>query len=772
MAFRAPCRALLLLAGIAGCGGSAPIELHTWMLTIEGQAAVESVVLPTRLDDGRLPDERLRYRLRTTASVPPAWRTERLQLVLPDLAAVVQLRVDGVLATDLNPSSKGYRRRGPHAWGIAPDAASDGTLELELEVEHTWSQSAWWGTVPRFLPAADDDPAATRVYIFNLLASGAALIALLQIALASLMIYLSDRRRRVYLPFCVQGVIATFYPMFVAGWTQHVLGVYDAPALAITLVLACTVSIHFTHEFFGLGRPWRGFWWLCAVVCATAIVFSDPFITTRVTGIVTVVGVSIVMVYQVLVCARLVRRGPDRRSALYSLMSWLILVVTGLPDFMWWLGFGDVLGGVRLASIGLAWFAVFLSLLLGQKHVHSLKSSDSLNAELARRVRQLELRRSEIEVLNEELRRQIADRASQIYSAVALAGTRSVTAHLAVGEVVQGRYRVERPIGSGGMGTIYEVTRLSDGRKLALKLPREVHGESLARLAREAHIASTLSHPNVVTIVDVDVASAGFLFLVMELVEGTSLQGHRDRFGDTVWAVPVLRQIADGLAALHRVGIVHRDLKPGNVLVTPLADGAAGIKISDFGISLQPDSDGCNDPLPAPGEDLSEPVTTPHVQNVYESPTQMLPNRRNRKGASKQASVEPGRQPARPRVATSSFLTRTGHIPGTPLYMAPELAGGRKTLSPAADIFAFGVIAYELLTGRRPFSEPPVLAVLERRAIPAPSAIEHDWPECPGELARVLAACLSLSPGDRPTATEIVVVLANTATSASVHAAG
>ena len=173
---------------MAACADSATLELREWQLSIDDRHPAEPVILPTHLDDGRVPDRRLHYRLRTAIAVPTAWQAEPLQLIVPDLAAVVQLNVDGVAATDLNASDKGYRRRGPHAWAIPEHAARDGTLELELAVEHTWTQSAWWGTVPRLLPAGAHDGAATRVYVFNLLASCAALVALLQVALASLTI--------------------------------------------------------------------------------------------------------------------------------------------------------------------------------------------------------------------------------------------------------------------------------------------------------------------------------------------------------------------------------------------------------------------------------------------------------------------------------------------------------------------------------------------------------------------------------------------------------
>jgi len=749
---------VLVLASLVGCGSSTSLELPTWQLSIDGRDGTRRVALPTHFDDGRIPDERLVYRLRTTTSVPPTWRDEPLQLVLPDLAAVVALRVDGVEALLVSSSSTGYRRRGPHTWLIPAAAASDGSLELELVIEHTWTQSAWWGTVPRILPYDASDRAATAVRTFNLFASAAAIVALLEIGLASLVIYVSDRRRRVYLPFAFQGILAGFYPLFVAGWTQHVFGVYDVPVLGVMLAGACIASIYFTHDFFGLQRPSRVFVWLGALASLITVLASDPFMTTRIGGVATIMFVSIVMIYQIRTCARLLRRGPDRKSALYSLLSWLVLVVTGMPDFHWWLGLGDLVGGVRLASIGFTLFAVFLSLLLSQKHVLSLKNSDSLNTELEGRVAQLELRRTEIELLNEELRRQIADRASQIYSAVALASTHGVTASLTEGEIVQGRYRVERPLGSGGMGRIYEVTRLSDGRKLALKVPREIHGQSLARLAREAQIASTLYHPNIVAIVDVDVASAGYLYLVMELIEGTSLDHHRERFGDIAWALPVLQQIAEGLAALHRIGIVHRDLKPANVLLMTSTDVAPCVKIADFGISIHPESehersDGHDDAASAAAVDepSDDAVTQQHVEEHSGPSTAIMPVRGKPKVAAN------GPQP--PKVATSSFLTRTGHIPGTPAYMAPELAKGRTQLSSAADVFAFGVIAHELLTGRRAFSTVPFFALLEKRALPTPTPMLVDWSSCPVELARALDACLAVAPRERPTARELAHLL-------------
>jgi serine/threonine-protein kinase len=262
-------------------------------------------------------------------------------------------------------------------------------------------------------------------------------------------------------------------------------------------------------------------------------------------------------------------------------------------------------------------------------------------------------------------------------------------------------------------------------------------------MAREAQMASTVAHGNVVGIVDVDVAASGFLFLVMELVEGEPLVAHRHRFGDPAWALPVLAQLADGLAALHKAGVVHRDLKPGNVLLT-----GATVKISDFGIALQADE--------------AAPVGDTTASLLAGAPLDAT-------GLLGGDAPEPGGPTAvlRGLPGTSSPLTRTGLLPGTPAYIAPELAGGRAHVSPATDVFAFGVIAHELLTGEKPFAEPPILSLLDGRPVPAPHPLSRGWPGCPPELARLFDACLALAPAERPSASALARALGRETTAAS-----
>ena len=315
----------------------------------------------------------------------------------------------------------------------------------------------------------------------------------------------------------------------------------------------------------------------------------------------------------------------------------------------------------------------------------------------------------DVKTLNDELRRQVADRAARLATALArLDGNPSSTGPraFASGAVVEERYRVARPIGKGGMGAVYEVERVTDGRRLALKvLTGNPDRTALARFAREAQVAAQLDHPNVISVLDVDVTRSGILFLVMELVAGSSLVAARTKYGDVRWALPILTQVARALSAMHARGIIHRDLKPANVLL----DGAT-VKVADFGLAGLID----NAPL---GETLK--------------------------------AVD----------ATSPALTQTGAILGTPLYMAPELAGGAREAAPSSDMFSFGVLAFELLAKDLPYAVPLVLERLRGRSLPEPKLLTHVTPTLRSDLCAMVDGCLAASPGARPTADAVVASL-------------
>lgn len=319
--------------------------------------------------------------------------------------------------------------------------------------------------------------------------------------------------------------------------------------------------------------------------------------------------------------------------------------------------------------------------------------------------------RGEAQVLSAELQHQVAQRARDL--SVALTGAlRPKTGEpLPRGSVFAGRYVVQALLGQGGMGAVYRVSRVGDGRELALKILKgEINIQSGGRFAREAELAATLVHPNLVQVHDVGIEpGSGTLYLAMELVDGPSLASLRSRFGDQAWALPRLKQVVRSVAFLHREGVVHRDLKPENVFLTS-GDLA---KLGDFGIAGLTDD------------------------------AQVM-----RGVSSAEASRFTGPK--------TEDLTHAGMLMGTPLYMAPELAAGVARPSPAADVYALGVMAHEMLTGKVPFTQPPLAAALSGRVVPVPPLWDID---APNDVKWVLVRCLSPNVEERPTAREMLLAL-------------
>jgi len=311
-----------------------------------------------------------------------------------------------------------------------------------------------------------------------------------------------------------------------------------------------------------------------------------------------------------------------------------------------------------------------------------------------RQERIIEAQKARIEqaeaALQRELSHQVAERSREIGAAPAQKNIPIAPLELSPGTRFDARYEIVRALGEGGMGAVYEVRRLTDGQSLALKVVTgPISRTSAQRFAREAEIGARLRHENLVPIVDVGISPQGAPFLVMELVKGAPLEARRqERFGDASWAIPILRQIAHGLAALHDADVVHRDLKPGNVLLSG-DDESPLVRIADFGISRMNEA-------------------------VYGS------------------------------APTAAKLTATNGMIGTPLYMAPELGQGH-TADAAADIFAFGIVAYELLTGRLPFAMPPLLLTMAGHALPTPPSVTPE----------IVLRCLLADPKARPCAKDL-----------------
>jgi eukaryotic-like serine/threonine-protein kinase len=226
-----------------------------------------------------------------------------------------------------------------------------------------------------------------------------------------------------------------------------------------------------------------------------------------------------------------------------------------------------------------------------------------------------------------------------------------------------GPYELTGSLGAGGMGEVYRARDTRLNRAVALKVLPDLFAndaERLARFEREAQVLASLNHPHIAQIYGLEEShpstgsgQGAVRALIMELVEGETLADVMSRGPVPIDQVlPIARQIAYALEAAHEAGIVHRDLKPANVKVRP--DGT--VKVLDFGLAKALD-----------------PVATSTGVGVQNSPT-----------------------------VTSPMMTGRGIILGTAAYMAPEQARGR-AVDKRADIWAFGVILYEMLTGKRAF---------------------------------------------------------------------
>ncbi len=255
-------------------------------------------------------------------------------------------------------------------------------------------------------------------------------------------------------------------------------------------------------------------------------------------------------------------------------------------------------------------------------------------------------------------------------------------------------YRIESKLGEGGMGVVYKAQDIHLGRPVAIKvLPAEkvADPDRKQRFVQEAKAASALNHPNIVTIYDIR-SEGGVDFIVMECIEGRTLdelvpaKGMRPAQG-LKYAV----QIAHALAKAHGAGIVHRDLKPSNVMVTD----EGRVKILDFGLAK----------LMEPADDS-------------------------------------------PDAATVRPMTQEGMVVGTPAYMSPEQAEGRR-LDARSDIFSFGSVLYEMVTGRKPFTGDSHLAILTRILNEDPGPPSGLAASIPPELEKIILCCLRKDPARR-----------------------
>jgi hypothetical protein len=268
---------------------------------------------------------------------------------------------------------------------------------------------------------------------------------------------------------------------------------------------------------------------------------------------------------------------------------------------------------------------------------------------------------------------------------------------LSTGDIIDGKYRIVRLLGEGGMGAVYEGENTRIHRKVAIKVLHSgvaEQGEAVARFEREAQAAGRIGSEHIVEVLDLGTLPGGDRYLVMEYLDGEGLGSRIKVRGRLTPAelCPIAHQLMEGLAAAHGAGIIHRDLKPDNVFLLKNRAGMQDfVKLLDFGISKF-----------------------------------------------NQLSGDSG-----------FSMTRTGAVMGTPFYMAPEQAKGSREMDHRVDLYAAGVILYEALTGQVPFNADTFNELLFKIVLEEPRPLEQIEPSVDAGFAAIVAKAMARDPAHR-----------------------
>ncbi|MEW6735301.1 MAG: protein kinase [Acidobacteriota bacterium] len=276
---------------------------------------------------------------------------------------------------------------------------------------------------------------------------------------------------------------------------------------------------------------------------------------------------------------------------------------------------------------------------------------------------------------------------------LAIVSERDYSTDLLIGMTIDGKYKLERRIGRGGMGAVYSARHTNFNKQVAIKILShdivEEDPSSFERFRREAEASARFKHPNAVPVSDFGQTTEGITYLVMEYIEGVTLRNilDRERRLPPARTVELGRQICAAIAAAHRAGIIHRDLKPDNVMIE-VVDGKEIARVLDFGIAKLKD------------------------------------------------------------VQQQGRITETGNVLGTPHYMSPEQCSGN-IVDHRADIYALGVMLYEMVSGDVPFNAPTAPAIIVQQVTKDPRPISEVLPDVPAPLERVVMRALEKLPSRR-----------------------
>lgn len=271
----------------------------------------------------------------------------------------------------------------------------------------------------------------------------------------------------------------------------------------------------------------------------------------------------------------------------------------------------------------------------------------------------------------------------------------STNSPVAAGEILAGKYRVDRVIGQGGMGIVVAATHEQLRQRVAIKfLLKGARGDVVTRFLREARAAAKLRSEHVARVLDVGELPTGSPFMVMEFLEGSDLEGTLAQRGPLPIDEAILHvlQACEAIAEAHAAGIVHRDLKPANLFLAKTPDGSGTIKVLDFGISKDAN------------EDTGEP---------------------------------------------SASLTRTTAVLGSPSYMAPEQMRSTRDADTRADIWSLGIILYELVTGTVPFDAESFVELAMKVISEEPTPPGQLRPDLPAEVEAAILRCIQKNPAHR-----------------------
>jgi hypothetical protein len=364
-------RALLWCLWLCCVGCSASDDVLTitrWTFEPPSGLAPARIDLPANLSH-ELPQRPCVYWLRTTVHLPEAMREQGLVLAFPLFLGSSQLYANGHEASLLDvENERAYRAVGGQRFRIPREWVHGDTLELALRIDHNWTRSAWIDTAPRLSATRGGDTWTRSVQVWN---QGTAMLAHATIGVLFLfyaLLFALDRRQIAFGWLALEALAGMVYPTAFDGTALLMLGDYEQLMLAMGLPIAFWASVYFAHAQFGIDRPPRWMDVMLVGVLALALAANGRFTLTNFAGPPIVASLTINVLYQMWLTARMWRQQRSQRAAALFL-SWAGLGLFAAPDMISWLGFGEILGGLQGGCVGIMLIACLQSMVLGAEHI-------------------------------------------------------------------------------------------------------------------------------------------------------------------------------------------------------------------------------------------------------------------------------------------------------------------------------------------------------------------------------------------------------------------